>query len=287
MKKINLLLLGVLVLFAGFFGSCKKDEDDENTFDFFGGSYIDADVTVAPGASLPFKFTASTTTKMSYIEIEMTGYGVVWDEEIPSASDESYTKEVTLTAPSNPGTYTYNFVIYDNDDNELISKSIVVTVSATANFSSYTGKLLYVPSAGKTSMTYFASSTGDTYSYNGIGTNSSKVDWGYYYGTTAKHTFFALTDQPSLGYDITSWTKNATKFKKLTGVNFANTTTSAAIETAVGTIGTSGVVDNLAVNDVIGFRTAAGKYGLILITAKSADSNAEGTNITFSVKVQQ
>src|SRR4030043_415923 len=98
MRNFKLLLFAVLVATSGIFSSCEKDESGP-TLDFFGGDFIDGNTTVPAGSSLKFKITAASETSMEYIELENSGYGVVWEEEIPNASNKSYTKEITITAP--------------------------------------------------------------------------------------------------------------------------------------------------------------------------------------------
>jgi hypothetical protein len=166
---------------------------------------------------------------------------------------------------------------------------------------------LSVPdTVAKTNKTYYSTSDGKTYSYLEGGTNSAKIDFGYYFDTTSGqgHTIYALNSaQPQLSfYDIGTWTKNATVFKKMpvsgTGaVNFNNLTSSGAINTLIRnnmTSGTTSKVSGLALtnsgstsNSIIGFRTADNKFGAIQVKFIRGNSPAKETAIELDVRVQK
>jgi hypothetical protein len=146
-------------------------------------------------------------------------------------------------------------------------------------------------------------SEGKTYNYTEASAVSSKIDFGFYFDTTGRgttttsddqfHSIYSLSaPQPQLAfYDISSWTKNVTLFKKLSGVNFNTQLTSGgAINTLVKnnmTSGTSTKINLLAANNVIGFKTADGKYGAMLIRIVNGSSPEKTTNIEIDVKVQK
>jgi hypothetical protein len=286
MKQINLLLVSLLFVVSGAFMSCTKDSTDSDaTIDLVSGTgYISSDATVAVDSVFKIKWTATSTTKMDYVSIIRDEYTpeTGWDEKSITSSLECE-GETSITAPSEVGTYTYAIVVYDEDKNELGRIEFVITT--TANITSYTAKLLNCPDQAKVKPIYIASTTGTTYSFTTGSSNSGLIDWGFYWGSTNKNTFFSLANQPSdLGYTITNWTKNDTKLAKLTGVTFADITTSKQIAAACGTIST-GIVTGLAVGDIIGFKTVKNKYGLIKILTV-ATSALDTQSITFDVKVQ-
>jgi hypothetical protein len=295
MKKINVLVLGVLVLFAGFFGGCKKDSTDSATFDFIGSDpYISADKTVTAGSTIQFKWTISSPTSMASFDISkndalVSGWG---NKVIPSASKSTYTDEASLTADANPGTYVYTFTVYDSEGTEIIHKSITITVTASsAAITKYTAKLLGASASATGSS--FSTSTGEVFGSAAAATNSAKVDFIYFYSTSA--SVLAEILSPSYGsvnyssYVTANWgTKNSTKFAKTTAVTsseFDAMTTDAKITSTVAGISwnTEERVVTLAVGDIFAFKTAAGKYGLAKVTALTT---GEAGSITLSVNVQ-
>ena len=185
-------------------------------------------------------------------------------------------------------------------------KEFTVTVKSDFNFWSY--RILQVPdTTNKTNKCYYSTTDGEIYSYTSGTANSAKIDFGYYWDTTGrlttsttddlKHTIYSLgTAQPQLGfYDISSWTKNTTLLKKMpTSVNFVTGLTSAgAIQTLIGGNMTSGTASKVSTvsttggSNVIGFKTAAGKFGAILIRYVNGDNPNATTQIEVDVKVQK
>ena len=169
-------------------------------------------------------------------------------------------------------------------------------------------RILFVPdTVAKTNKSYYSTSDGKTYSYSEGAAVSNKIDFGYYWDTTGrsssstsddqKHTIYSLSaPQAQLGFnDISSWTKNVTLLKKMpSSVNFVSQLTSAgAINTLIKNNMASGTstkisqISTSAGNNVIGFKTAAGKYGAILIRFINGDSPAKTTSIEVDVKVQK
>jgi hypothetical protein len=187
-------------------------------------------------------------------------------------------------------------------------KQLNVTIVPDFNFWSY--RILQVPdSVAQTNKCYYSTKDGKTYSYADGPGNSASIDFGFYWDTTGrgtastsddlKHTIYALNAlQPQIAFnDVsqTSWTKNATLLKKMpSSVNFVTGLTSAgAIQTLIGgnmTSGTSSKVSTVSTsggNNVIGFRTASGKFGAILIRYVNGDSPNKTTQIEVDVKVQK
>jgi hypothetical protein len=159
----------------------------------------------------------------------------------------------------------------------------------------------------KTNKCYYALNSGSVYSFTEGAAVSNTIDFGYFFDTTFMstpsttddlgHTIYALTvNQPQLGfYDISSWTKRATVFKKLpSSVNFnTGLTSGGAINTLVAknmASGTSASINKITTaggNNTIGFRTVEGKYGAILFRFFSANSPSKETFIDIDVKIQK
>lgn len=278
MRKINFLLVSLLVVASGFFASCSKDDEGGNSIDFFGGNYIDGDVTVPAGSTLAFKFTATSETSMELLEIDMDGYGVVFDEEIPNASNNSYTKEVTLTAPSNPGTYVYDFQIWDNatgDASLIVSKTITVTVTAAAGQISTYSNINLGASNVTTHGSYLDAEAGIAYKLsdvNGSTTIKNAIDIIFDLGTLYNSTTTAL---------FSSGTGTKFKATTITGTEYSAMTTDANFPTVTADLNTIPAT----ANSVIFFVTKAGKKGLIKVNSLT-NSTATGV-LNIDIKIQQ
>lgn len=316
MKKI---ILGLLTA-SLFLTACVKKVEPVDSFnvtvEYHGGNAknLTGDVTVNPKDSIYLDFKISSPTDMSYVEIQKNGTRIDTFRLNGFADKKNFSFVKGYRADSVPGDYSYRVLardaraIFMGDGGKLLK----VTVTPDFNFWSY--RILQVPdSVAKTNKAYYSTVDGKTYSYTDGAANSAMIDFGYYYDTTGtlttvttddvKHTFYALNSpQPQLNfYDISSWTKNATVFKKMpNSVNFVSGLTSGgAINTLIKNNMTSGTTSKVtllsaaagsvtsAVNNVIGFRTASGKYGAILVRYTNRDSPANGTTIEVDVKVQK
>lgn len=310
MKKY---IIGIFITGA-IFSACQKKVDPVDAFNVTveyrnsGPKFLTGDVTVNPKDSIFFDFTISSPTDMSYIEIQKNGVRVDTFRLNNLADKKTFSKIIGYRADSTNGSYRYR-VLARNTSAVFMGdggKEITVTVNPDFNFWSY--RILQVPdTVNKTNKCYYSSTDGNIYSYTDGAAKSASIDFAYYWDTTGrattatgddlKHTIYSLSSaQPQLGYyDITSWTKNVTLLKKMpTSINFVTNLTSAgAIQTLIGGNMTSGtaskvtLVSTTAGSNVIGFKTAAGKFGAILIRYVNGDSPSKETQIEVDVKVQK
>lgn len=311
MKKY---IIGLTITAAIIMVACQKKVDPVDnyfvTVDFknSGSKFVTGDMEINPKDSLYFDFTVTSAENISYIEVQKNG-NKIDTFNIPAGADKkTFSKILRYMGDSAAGDYAYRIIARGEQARFLGdgNRNIKVTVRPDFDFWSY--RILYVPdTTAKTNKTYFSISEGKTYSYTEGAANSAKIDFGFYYDTTGmlttttaddvKHTIYALNaPQPQLAYyDISTWTKNATIFKKLpSSVNFVTQlTSSGAINTLVKNNMTSGtgskatLISTTAGNNVIGFKTVNGKYGAILIRFVNGDSPAKTTNIEIDVKVQK
>lgn len=297
MKKINVSMLAVLVLFAGFFGSCKKDQTNDASISLAGDTgYTATDATLTAGSTFKVKWTATSTIDMKYVSITKDDAILAsWNNiEIPSASSTTYINEATLTVPVSGGPYTYAIIVYDKNNAELARKEIVITVGSAGNaLTSYTDKILGAQTSSNGSS--FLSVDGTVLQIADAKANSNKVDFMYYYSSGDQSAIVAPSDASAAtqfnnaNTGVATWSvKNATKLKKLTGVTFENITNSSAIDDVSSTGSTK--VSALAVGDVVAFMTAstsakASKKGVFKVTNISAATTAG--SVTIQVKVEQ
>ena len=303
--KSSIISFSSAALLLGMLAGCQKKREPIDTFDVkveyaaSSAKAITGDVTVNPKDSIFLSFTVTSLNDMSFIEIQKNGVKVD-TFQIPAGSSRSFTRVKGYQSDSIPGDYTWRVLARDSKAVFMGDggKRLKVTVKPDFDFWSY--RVMAVPdSTEKKNKCYFSTKDGKIYSFSEGASNSASIDFGYYYDTlaTQKHCFYALTAaQAQLGfYDITSWTKSATVLKKLpSSVNFvSNLTSGGALKTLVGGNMTSGtltkvpLVATTAGNNVIGFKTAAGKFGAILVRFVSGDSPAKGTTIEVDVKVQK
>ena len=295
-----------LFTIAAVFSACEKKVDPIDTY-FVTVDYhatnpkaLTVDKKVNPKDSIYLDFTITSAEDMSYVEIQKNGVRVDTFRLNNSPNKRSFSLIKGYRADSVAGDYSYR-VLARNVSAVFLGdggKSIKVTVNPDFDFWSY--RILAVPdSTAKTNKCYYALTDGNIYSYSEGAAHSGSIDLGYYYDTISanKHTFYALSaPQPQLNfYDLSTFTKNATIFKKMaSSVNFVTQLTSAgAINTLIKnnmTSGTSSKVTMLSTtsgSNVIGFKTVTGKYGAILVRFVKQDSPAKETTIEVDVKIQK
>jgi hypothetical protein len=311
MKKYILYSVAAVLTFA----ACEKKVDPVDTFDVAveyrssGPKFVTSNVTVNPKDSIYFDFTiTSPNADMAYVEIQKNGTRIDTFRLNNASNKRSFSFVKAYMADSITGSYTYR-VLARNDKAVFMGdggKEFTVTVNPDFNFWSY--RILQVPdTTNKTNKCYYSVTDGIVYSYTDGAANSAKIDFGYYWDTTGrgttvatddlKHTIYSLNAaQPQLNfYDISSWTKNTTLLKKMpTSVNFVSGLTSrGAIQTLIGgnmASGTSSKVTTVSTtsgSNVIGFKTAAGKFGAMLIRYVNGDSPNATTQIEVDIKVQK
>lgn len=303
-KTINMkkYIIGLLVLTV-LFSACEKKagpiDDFKVQVEFkTGPKNLTGDITANPKDSIYLDFTITSPTDMSYVEIQRNGARV--DTFRLNTDKRSFSLRKGYQVDSSAGDYRYRVVARDSRAIFMGDGDKEFTVTVVPDFDFWSYRILAVPdTTAKTNKSYFSTRDGKAYSYTEGGAVSATIDFGYYYDVsgTNKHSFYALSaPQSQLNfYDISSWTKNATELKKMpSSVNFVSNLRSAgAINTLIKgnmTSGTSTKVTAVSTsggNNVIGFKTAAGKYGAILVRFINQDLPAKETVIEIDVKVQK
>ena len=310
--KFQLQSLGYLFI-AGLLGftSCKKDEDSTPaptiTIKSNGLGGDQAKGNAAAGQSINFTFEANASEKLKSIEIYQTiGSSetkiqtIDSDFDTDTKSTETYDYAVPATAT---GAITLKFAVTDKSNGKA-SSSFVITITAS-DFNTYSAKLLAAPLDNGTSQSFFTSVDGGTHNLSVAKANSSKVDFGYYYGATLGAAFASPGDYPTFiddvfptGEKVSTWSsKNVTEFRKISTDVFSSLASSASIGTAfedgtptddgiAGSSPKSGRITGLAVNQQVGFKTVSGKKGILKVTAIVTGTGSTG-QIKFDVKVQK
>jgi len=301
------------ILASVIIAACEKKVDPIDTYTVdvqfrnSGGKFVTGDSELNPKDSIYFDFTVTSDEDMEYVEIQKNGARLD-TFRIPQGADKrSFSRVKGYRVDSAAGNYTYRVMGRGKQARFLGDGGKQIKITVKPDFDFWSFRVVSVPDTAKNNKTYYSISEGKTYKYAEAAAASAKIDFGYYFDTTGmstsatnddiKHTIYALSAaQPQLSfYDISTWTKNATIFKKMpSSVNFVSQLTSAgAINTLIrnnmnsGTSSKVTLLSTAAGNNVIGFRTVNGKYGAILIRYVNGDSPARTTNIEIDVKVQK
>jgi len=291
MKKVKFLTLIASIATLGFFATSCSSTTDTAPVITPSANCVVTGSSIALGDSVLLEYTVTSDNKLATVEItDQTS------STLKSFSDVTATIYKAWIKPSVVGTYTFNLVVVDKKDLKSTSS---VTITVTAALSEYTTTLLFAPTDNKTSKTFISTSTGTTYEVTGFSTNSSSIDFGYFYGASNHATLASSNDYLTTAYNLATLypnaTLNATTFAKVaTGTTFASLTSASSIQAAYvagtlstdGSTGGAGRIKLLDAGSTVAFKTAAGKYGVISVVSVSGTSNA-GDKITIDVKVQK
>lgn len=305
MKNIIIISLAALT-----FASCEKKVDPVDgsnaniTLNNAGSNFVVADITVNPKDSINFSYTVSSDQDMGFVSIQknpVNQTAFVFRDTMTAATKNNYSAVKRMIADSANGSYIYHIVAHTNKGVYIGHKAVVITVKSDYDY--YTFRTLMVPdSTAKVNTCYMSAAKGLVYSYTTGAANSADIDFGLYYDTTftasasttddLRFSLYALSAaQPQLSYyDISTWTKNATVLKKVTSPAFNTLTSAGAIRTACNTnlaSGTSNKITQLVAGNMVAFRTAAGKRGVLLVNYGNGSSPAKESFLNVDVKIER
>lgn len=300
--------LGIMFVMAGIvaFGlsSCGTDDPDvvkpTPKFDFKTGlGYTSASGNAVAGSTVKIGIDATGSENLESVGVRtqvgtaqqsiypLTANG---DSIITSLKTKDFSIEFTYQVGSLPTTEKIT-VIVTMSNGESSSKTISLNITATPkNLTDAPGRLI----GGQSNTTYgsyYSMESNSAELQAAANANPAAIDWVYYYGSGNLATF-ASPDDPTLqssnvmnNPSLTSWSvKNATRFKKLTGFDFDNTTTNTELQTEISKgAPTLTAITKMAVGDVYLFITAGSKeYGIIKIISISEPTSAG--YVTFDMK---
>ncbi|MCB0431051.1 MAG: hypothetical protein H6585_10750 [Flavobacteriales bacterium] len=297
MKKLTKLMLFLMAGASTVFVSCNKD-DDENTdksptINFVGGSgYVDANVQLTVNDAFKVGITASSnatsSTKLVSFKVVRTANNTpvtVLDSTISTKTFGTWTGN--FTAQSTATTENWTFTVTDADGESATATFTIQTVAA-GPISTYTAKQAGAQS-NSTLGSFIDLTGGNIYLSSAAVTNQANVDAVYFNGA-GNATIGSVTDSEAKGIFSTlpfTTTNNQTTFVDLTSSmstsQFDAITDDSGILNALGTP-TATQISGLAVNSIVGFKTADGKYGLVKVTALTAGNTG---SMTCTIKVQQ
>jgi hypothetical protein len=320
MKKLSLVVLGLLAMFL--VTSCGGDDEEPNPpkLSFLtGDTIITNSGTVEPGATFHVRLQGikgdknlSTLTILQGQQNLNASFYTVTDfannTEVGSTTNpvglsgsarDAFTYTVSVEASATTGSYSYTFIVTDNDGETASLTTTLLVEESTSPIVTSSGKLINEPAGNGSSKAFYSISEATSYTYNTANADAtlqSKIDFGYHFNGTAANPsssdgshFMATTVYTAGGTNVTTGWEN-TK-----ATSFYKTSYSPAEFSAFSDDSFSGDLDftsattkitKLAEGDVLAVKKANGKVGLIHIQDISPLGTPSGT-ITINVKIQE
>ncbi len=303
----NFKLFGLMLL-AGtlIFSSCKKDEETTTaapaiTFSngndalvFDGTNAIDVNVDATAEAKVDeFKLVKVINDTNGSSE---TPISVDYDFEGETSGSYRFqrtTSEIAIdlaNSTDDPKKVEYKFSLTDKDGAVKNAIYTVTMAAASGNpIHTYSATLMGAQDNANTG-SFFASTNGNVYLTADANNNSSLIDIIYYYGSSNEATLCAPND-----VTVNGGTGNLSLATGLTTQNattFTTTTVSASTFNAMSDdTGFDAITSfpetkmvTLATDNVIAFKTAAGKIGLIKVSSITTGNTG---SMTIDVKIQE
>lgn len=290
--------MSVALAVSGVFTSCTKEDDPDGPQISFSNNLTE---TTLPKGTTAWEINANITSLAGLEEVKVFQVTSAGEDQIGTAitsfpDKNDYDLKVNITGIMEQTTIKVSATDKNNVTN---SKNFVIKVTAndpipaTDKLVFYTGTMAAQLGAQNSALgSSYATSTGSVYLSSAAKTNASKVDFIYYYSSTA--SVAAEIISPKYAADnggvvsANTWTvKNETMFKKttLTAAQFNGiVATDESLVTSNATGFTEQRVTALVANDVFAFKTAAGKLGLAKVVSVEGTSAGK---ITIEVKVQK
>jgi hypothetical protein len=174
-----------------------------------------------------------------------------------------------------------------------ITINLTGQTSSAAQLVRYDSIVFGAPLANGTSETFFSLFTGEKYKISEGAETAELWDFGYYYGNTGLASFASTFNYPTTVIDVPSISGedadslNRVKFKMTTiaPADFLATTDASAVDTMSFENVTTQRVNQLEVDDVVGFEDEYGNKGLMHIKSL-VPGNGENGQITVNIRVQ-
>ncbi len=280
MKKMKLFAL-MFLAGALMFSSCKKDDETvaiagpsitfqggNNSLEFDGSKGIDVNVDfTAEGEVSVFKLTFLNGD--SIFDLTSTYKG----EKSGTYRFVRETAKVGADLQEGQGEVKYIFTLTDKENNTKTATYTVTSASNAPEIVAFSAKVLGASSSNYGS--YLNATEGIVYTQNDATANDTKIDLVY------KWTIGADLYSPNHA-DVTTVLTNSTVIGAYTGQNtFANINKE---EIASLTVPTETSAKTLAVGNILVFKTADAKMGVLNVTALN---NGTDGDMTVDIKVQQ
>jgi hypothetical protein len=288
MKKVKLFILMLLAGTTMFVSSCSKDKNTTPTITFIGGTgYYSVNATVVAGTIIKVGINAAkgpdgANLKEYKIERIFNNNSLtVFDTTNMSTANFTFTNFMVTQQVA--GSEKFKFEITDKDGNtNEIEFNITTTVPVTfGSINTWTAKLLGAQGAAAGS--FLASSTGIIYDQTQTTANAASIDISYGVITPGAESFISPSERGTYGF--TAFTGATITYFDVSSISttvFDNLVNDSLIKDI--TTPSTKVVSNVVQNGVYKFVNAAGKKGLIKVTALTSGTSG---SVTINVKVQQ
>lgn len=295
MKKLRFLFAILFMATVPFITSCTEDETATPPTIMLNAApgYTATDVTVPVNTELKIGVIANaTTSKLSNLKIIQTISGSSSTIKDTTFTSDSFNQNFTITASPVAGSVTLTFKI-TAADGEMAQASLTITTTS-APINTYTAVLMggqENPNLGS----FYSTAADSVMKLAAARLNSEKIDLVYYYGATNKASIVAVSDNQLAGVpsfvECSTWTtRNETKFKLTSGIDWATITDESGIISNATSL-TETHINQLAVGDIVAFETAStsnnpskkGLYKVMEIIGSTAGDRA----IKIEVKIQK
>lgn len=281
--------------------SCSPDEEEEvkptPKFDFItDAGYTSANATVTAGSLVKIGIDASGSENLESVGVRtqvgsaqeaifpLTSTG---DSIITSLKTKDFTFEFEYQAGQLPTNERITVIVKMSNGTQT-SKSIVLTVTAPAKPVTEALARQMGAQNNATFGSYYSMTDNVALLQAEANAAPASVDFIYYYGSSNLATLAAPDDAQVVSVmgntQLSSWsTKNATRFKKVSGFDFDGLTESTALAEEIAKGGLTSMANNLAQGDVVIFVTAGAQtYGVLKVVSISP---ASGSGVlTFDMK---
>lgn len=316
MKRINLVLISLLVAMSGFFVSCADDTDeDTNSFNeptvevkytAAGGTSVTATanetIKKAEGTSIDFdvKFTMGDAgdklTKITITsEISNKVYTIVdstLNDGLFNAGDKTITYKYSTTVGSAVEKIVFSTLDKQNRKGEAVINVEPATVTPVGSVKT-TEAIIMGSYKNTTYNSCYSLELNKTVSLNGGFSQQAMIDLLYFYGSSNEGTLAAPISPEAASvynnatYGLAKWTtkRNDTKLllTSITGANFDAITSGTAFVAAYPTdLATAkNLANHLTVGNVLAMKTEGGKTALIKVTEVNGTTSSGYIKITI------
>jgi len=236
---------------------------------------------------------------LSHVVMDSLTANELSSEFVKTGAGDSVYVDVTAGAVTVNGvSVSQSDIIAGNGVVHIIDEVLIPDVTTYATF------LLASPTGEGGSETFFSTSSGERYSYNGVLATaepvSETIDFGYFYGQTDEATIASpdsWPDNAALYSGLAAWnTRNDTDFRATTMlpedfavVSFSQGSDVEAEFEAGTELDNPGRAKGLQADDVIAFKTADGRFGLfkvVEIVDGNNDGNFDGIQDGIEIEVK-
>lgn len=296
--KPNRLIIGLLILLVTAM-SCTKDEDSDPVIKgYLNGTEV-KEIKITKGTTFTFKYEVAASSNLTKVEVFVRrGIGLLTDTQL-FLRKESVTGDLEGNTFSVEGTLTATTDVMvsigaiDSEGNiSVLQLNAIMDISEFADLSMGDAK------ADGTSKSFCNAQYGLNLFIANARADLNGIDFGFAYfeaDVAAKACLISFNEYSKVGTYAINNATNVTTFKKATSYTY---TKAADLEAAFNggtayaalTGYTAGLVaSNIQLNDVIAFKTQAGKYGLIQVTGldRKTESALNEQTIKYNLVVQK